>query len=154
MGGGVRCRGGGIASLLGVLRDHGEAVEYDLLRCGLRLDWLGTPRLSWHDLSVLVRHAQRGTAIYAALTGAESLRTPELELLRSLEHTARVLVWQQTRDGERGRNFPKPAGLPWDDPDPSRPDEMSLAETFAFLGWEISDEVAAWLAQQPESQAN
>lgn len=33
-------------------------------------------------------------------------------LLRSVEHAARVLVWQRTKDGARGLNEPRPVQTP------------------------------------------
>lgn len=33
-------------------------------------------------------------------------------LLRSIEHSARVLVWQRTKDGAKGVNEPKPVQTP------------------------------------------
>lgn len=133
MAGGVRGRGGGIASLLGVLRDHGEAVEYDLLRCGLRLDLLGSEHFTWHDFGVVVRQAQPDSALYKALTGNEWQRTSELEFLRMMEHSLRVLAWQN--GGGKGE-WPEPIALPWDPPRADRPDSMEWDEAFEWLGWE------------------
>lgn len=61
-----------------------------------------------------------------------------MDLLRSIEHSLRVLRWQQTRDGARGRNAPEPLALPWD-PEPEgaiRGDAMTLDEAASWLGWE------------------
>lgn len=41
-------------------------------------------------------------------------RTPEVDLLREVEHGVRVLAWQQTKDGSKGRNAPERLALPWD----------------------------------------
>ena len=38
---------------------------------GLRLQWLGTRRLTWHDLLVVVRHSPRSSALYRAQVGQE-----------------------------------------------------------------------------------
>lgn len=58
---------GGILGLVGFLREHGGAVEYQLLTLGLRLEWLGTDRLSWRDLWVVVTQAPPGSAIHRAV---------------------------------------------------------------------------------------
>ena len=85
---GVRDRRGGIASLRGVLGEHSEAVEYDLLRLGQHIDDLGTPALSWRDLWVVVTCAQPDTATFKALN-PDWQHTLEVEFLRSIEYTNR-----------------------------------------------------------------
>lgn len=131
---------GGIGSLRGVLRDHSEAVEYDLLRLGKHIDDLGTPALSWRDLWVLVTCAQPDTATFKALN-PEWQHTLELEFLRSIEYTNRWNQWAQTADAAKKRptDVPKPAPLPWDDPKPrgddAKPTAVSIDEMNAFLGW-------------------
>lgn len=37
--------------------------------------------------------------------------TPEVQMLREMEHTLRVLKWQRTDDGAKARNYPKPIPL-------------------------------------------
>lgn len=136
---GVRCYGGGIGSLRGVLRDHSGAVEYDLLRLGKHIDDLGTPDLSWRDLWVLVTCAQPDTATFKALN-PDWQHTLELELLRSIEYTNRWLQWAKTEDAAKKRptDVPKVAPLPWDPKprlDETKPTAVSIAEMNAFLGW-------------------
>ena len=130
MAGGVGHRSGGIVSLLGVLRDHGEAVEYDLLRCGLRREWLGSEQLTWRDLSVIVRQAQPDTALYKAMAGDRWPRTTELELLRMIERGVRVLAWQQ---GRPGQPYPELIEMPWDEPAVPRPDEQDFDAVVASM---------------------
>lgn len=62
-------------------------------------------------------------------------RTPEIDLLRELEHSLRVLIWQNT--GNRNSAVPERIPLPWDPaPDGTiEGDRMSLEEADAFLGW-------------------
>lgn len=43
-------------------------------------------------------------------------RNLEVDLLRTVEHGVRVLAWQQTVDASKGRNYPDPLRLPWDEP--------------------------------------
>lgn len=134
---GVRRDAGGIAGLVGVLRDHREAIEYDLLRIGLRLDHLGTRRLTWRDLLVMVRKAQPESALYKSMN-PQWQRTHELSMLQSMEFTLRWLQWAKTSDGHNGRNVPEPSYLPWDDrPDDGsiRGDVMDVDEAADWLGW-------------------
>ena len=102
---------------------------------------LGSERLTWHDLGVLIRQAQPESAVYKALTGDEWQRSPELEFLRSIEHSLRVLAWQNS--GGKGVDYPEPIRLPWDEPAAERPDAMDLDEVFAFLGWDKPRELTA-----------
>lgn len=124
-------------ALVDAVDEHAEAVEYDLMRCGARLrDW-PDGGVSWRDLWVLIRQAQPGSAVYKALT-PHWQRTPELQLLQSVELSLRVLAWQQTADGQKGRNAPEPAWLPWDEKpedDAIRGDAMTVDEALDWLGW-------------------
>ena len=135
---GFRGRGGGIAGLLGVVRDHEGAVRHDSLRCGLRLDELGSERFTWADLSALVHHAQPDSAIYKALTGDDWPRSYEVEFLRRIEFLLQVLTWQGA-DGKGDK--PEPVPLPWDEPAEQQPDAMDLDEVFEFMGWERPKEL-------------
>jgi hypothetical protein len=143
--GSVRHRRGGIASLRGVLREHSEAVEYDLLRLGRHVDDLGTPALSWRDLWVIVSHAQPDTATFKALN-PDWQHTLEVEFLRSIEYTNRWAQWAQTADAtgdtpkpskKKPRNVPVPVPLPWDPVVKEEPKltAVSIAEMNKFLGW-------------------
>ena len=65
-------------------------------------------------------------------------RTPEVDLLREVEHDLRVLAWQQTEAGSKGRDVPERIPLPWD-PAPDdliQGDVMALDELDAWLGWD------------------
>lgn len=66
-------RAGGIFGLLDLVDEHREAIEFELLVIGRRLDELSTASLSWRDLFVLVRRWQMtpGNAFAAAVHGAE-----------------------------------------------------------------------------------
>lgn len=135
MAGGVRCDAGGIGGLVRLLREHGEAVEYDLIRLGLRLAWLGTSALSWRDLLVIVRQCGPDTALWRA-DPQRAVQTVEVDLLRSIQHSTRILVWQNTRDGAAGRNEPEPIWFPWERTrDEYAGDVMPLDELKSRLGW-------------------
>ena len=120
-------------ALLGLLEEHGDAVEYDLIGLGLRLRDFPSAALSWRDLLVIVRHAPATSAIVRALD-PNWQRTPEVDLLREVEHGVRVLAWQQTRDGSKGRNAPERLRLPWDAVETDRPDSYEWDDLAAALG--------------------
>lgn len=104
--------GGGIAGLVELIEQHGEAVEYDLIALGLRLEWLGTKRLSWRDLWVILRQAHRGSALYRAEIGADHSWGLAEQLLAALVDEARTLMWSKTKDAKKGRNRPRPLPRP------------------------------------------
>lgn len=104
----VRGRVGGIAGLCRLLREHGGAVRRDLLCAGLRLEWLGTERLTWIDLRDFVAWAPRDSAISRA-TNPRWWVTEEVAFLRLVERQLRVLAWQQTKDGQAN----PPRNAPW-----------------------------------------
>lgn len=63
--------------------------------------------------------------------------TLEQRLLWSAEFSLRVLRWQQTGDGHKNRNQPKPFPLPGDEPEHAFADvtPMTVADMNDFLGW-------------------
>ena len=78
----------------------------------------------------MVAHLPPDSAVWRA-SNPHWQRTPEIDLLRMVEHGVRVLAWQQTKDAERGRNFPEAIRLPWDEP--ARlwtPDVLTFDEDF------------------------
>lgn len=144
MAGRLERHGGGIAGLLKLLRDEKqrEAIEYDLIALGLRLDWLGTAALSWRDLLVIVRQARPGGAIYAQLGGEAARWGLSEQLLAEIIDTARILVWQQTKDGQDGVNQPQPLPRPGVKVDEGR------------IGTEARsiEDMQAWLAERNPNQ--
>lgn len=108
---GVGHHRGGIAGLVRLLREHGEAIEYDLIALGLRRDWLGTPALSWRDLLVITRQTPQGTALHRAVNGERSDWTLPVALLADIYDVLNAANWQ--RSGGKGRR-PKPWPRPKD----------------------------------------
>jgi hypothetical protein len=111
VGRGVAGVAGGIAGLRRFLREHGGAVERDLFCAGRSLDDLGTSRLTWRELLVFVEHAPTDSAIgrAAIVRGPDDWITPEIQMLRELEHKIRVLAWMQTADAalQNPQNYPE-----------------------------------------------
>lgn len=101
---------GGIEGLLQLIDEHGEALEYDLIRLGLRLDDLGTERLSWRDLLVIVQHSPRDSALARDLLGDDALWGVTEHLLASLLDAVQMGNWQ--RGGKPHAPKPKPVRRP------------------------------------------
>jgi hypothetical protein len=103
--------GGGIAGLSALLGEFGEAIRYDLLTVGLRLDDLGTSDLSWTDLKAVIVHSPPGSAFQRARHGEYATWTAETHLLAVIADALRIGNWQRT-GSKRGR--PKPIPRPTD----------------------------------------
>lgn len=138
---------GGILGLLKLLDEHQEAVEYDLITMGLRLEDLGHS-LQWRDLIVIIRQAQPGSAIYRA-------RNPyhEWTLARQLQvaqiNDARRLAWLYTAAHSK-RRPPEPEFIrfPWD-ATASGDAEVIKGDTF-----ESAQDAADWYAERFPERAD
>lgn len=139
MAGGLRDRPGGIAGLVQLLTEHGEAIEYDLLALGLRLDWLGSPDLTWRDLHVIISQAPAGSAIVRACVPSAVFGSTD-RLLLLIELRIRQLTWALgggkgvaprllELPGDESQQMPDDATATW------RPEPVTIDEMNARLGW-------------------
>lgn len=131
MGPRLQHRAGGIFGLVAFLREHGEAVEYHLLTLGLRLDELGSGRLSWRDLWVVCSQAPPGSAIHRSVD-------PERAAWASGESNAWLLalVADALADGNWQRQGKPNARKP--DPVP-RPGEKKKGAVFGSEPIKVSE---------------
>lgn len=125
-------------ALVDLVDEHPGALNYDLMRCGVRLrDWPDNG-VTWGDLLDVVEQAQPDSATYKALN-PEWVQTVDTDLLRSMETSLRWLVWAKTADGLKGRNQPQPFLFPWEQ-DPTDAaitgDAMTFAEAADWLKWD------------------
>ncbi|MDO8308561.1 MAG: hypothetical protein Q7V58_09450 [Actinomycetota bacterium] len=110
MDGGLEGHPGGIQGLLNLLDEHQEAIEYDLIVLGLRLAWLGSPRLTWRDLAVIIRHSPRTSALAGAVNGDETAWSITDHLLAGVTDLLALANWQ--RSGKKSAPRPKPLPRP------------------------------------------
>jgi hypothetical protein len=115
-------------------------VEFDLIdRLGWFLRDVGVT-FTWHDLWVFTRHLPYESALARSLFGADYEWRLKEQILAGISDSLRVLVWQQTADGHKGKNQPKPMPRPGIEPDEDQTtygkDAVSIEEMNAFLGWE------------------
>ncbi|MEU0675482.1 hypothetical protein ABZ330_21825 [Streptomyces sp. NPDC006172] len=111
----LRHGAGGIAGLVGLLREHGEAVEADLREhYGVRLsdlfarDASGRCLLTWRELGVLVRQLP-GTARTRLALGDEDGLWGLAEQLQALQVDAlRVANWQRANEGLKPHEQSRP----------------------------------------------
>lgn len=104
---------GGIAGLCCLLADHAEAIEFDLLTMGLRLDDLGTLALSWRDLYVIVHSLGPSSALMRKVQPELAAWASGMVLADLLAHAVDLLAggnWQ--RAGKRTAPKPKPIPRP------------------------------------------
>lgn len=102
-----RSRGpGGRLGLLTLLHEHREAVEYECIRLGLRLRWLGTERLTWRDLGVLVKFVPPDSPLARAIEPARSAWGLQEQLLAGIFDVLRFANW--SGKGDKPKPLPRP----------------------------------------------
>lgn len=124
-----------LAAVQWLIDIHADALEYELIRNGVRLRWLGSPLLSWQDVWLIAANAPAGSRL-ASLLDERNTWTPTDWWLRSIEYSLRWLMWAKTKDGQRNRSKPKPAPAPGDGTPKKRDPEltgMSKTELRAYL---------------------
>lgn len=151
---------GGIAGLVDLIDQHGEAIDADLRHYypGTRLADLFTGKLTFRELASMIRNLPGdGTALWRshrramkdsptpvkAVDPPADYWTPERMLLAGIDDNLRVLAWQNTADGHKGRNYPAPIPRPGV-ADPSkdamkRGTPLSVAELRALLSDGLDD---------------
>lgn len=140
----LRSHRGGILSLKRLINEHGEAIEADLIDRGLRLRWVGTPRLTWRDLHVIVKHLLPDSALVRSMNPDWHWDLTN-QLLAEAVDTLHWLKWSKTK----GAHSKPPHGMPDRIPRPGvesnadviKFDVMSFDEAMDWLGWEREMEV-------------
>jgi len=130
---------GGIAWLTGVIDDHRSAIEFDLIKLGLRLRWLGTDLLTWRDLLVIVQNTFTDTALYRAMNPDSWQWSLSDHLLAVVADAVITGNWMQSKDGQRNRNRPKPIPRPGQEPQDKTygSGALELDEMADWLGWNV-----------------
>lgn len=127
---------GGIRSLRQLLVEYSEAVEYDLITLGLRLDDLGTERLSWRDLKVIVKRMPPDRSALSADRYPDDFGwTLANHLIAEAVDSLRLQLWAETKDGQKNRNRPKPIPRPGRRPEKFGKKPLELDKMRDWLGW-------------------
>lgn len=121
-----------LTTLAWLIREHREAVEYELIRHGQRLRWMGSRGLSWRDVWVICRSAPPKSPLAIALSPQMAWDTADY-LLADMADSLRWLVWAKTRDGSKNRNQPQPIPRPGRPGSKSDVQSMNVTEMKAFL---------------------
>lgn len=91
---------------------------------------------TYHHASVLVAQAPQGSRVLRRADEG-SAWNDATRLLHRIEHSARVLAWQRTKDGAKGRNKPKPLPEPGDVVPSREETEQSARDVAEALGIEV-----------------
>lgn len=130
---------GGIRGLIDLIESHGDALNADLLRVGLRLRWLDDPDQDFTlgDLSDFVQYASPDMAIYRALYPEESGWDITSQLVASVLDFLVMRTWAE--GGKKGR---KPKQIPR----PGVTDKET--RTIRSAATKTLDRMDAWLAKR------
>lgn len=124
---------GGILSLREVVREHSEAIEFDLIGMGLRLRDAGSLRFNWRDLWVVCRNLGRDSALYRAMNPDDDTSWSITDyLLAMVVDNSAARLWQA--GGGKGRR-PKPLPRP-SDSKKFKGDSLPAADMAEWLGWD------------------
>ena len=98
-----------------------SAIEADLVSAGYSFDDV-PERLPWRALFAFLDNLGPGSAFFRArlddpVKAAWIEAGPAPLLLSQAGYLLEILAWQQTKDGQKNRNRPKPWPTPWDGPD-------------------------------------
>lgn len=128
---------GGIAGLVRLIDEHGPAVEYDLIKLGLRLRQLGSDALSWRDLLVIVQHSGRDSALQASMDPENARWGLSDHLLAVIADAVIAGNWMQSKDGQKNRHRPKPIPRPGVEPEAKKfgGKAESMHAIRDWLGW-------------------
>lgn len=96
--------------------------------------------MSWVDLRAIVKYSPPDSALMREMD-PDWWITAEVRLTREIEHNTRVLGWLQSRDGSKGRNYPKRIMLTRaerEDADGIKPTAMTAREMNEWLGGDFA----------------
>lgn len=129
-----------LMSLLATLDDEGarEAIESDLIDKGLRLRWVGSDSLAWHELYAVIKNLGHGTAFHRYHNPEHQEWDIYAMLLADVVDTLRAANWQRAND--RKSNYPKPIPRPGVEPDTQKfgGKPVSIEEMNELLGWNMN----------------
>lgn len=109
----------GILGLADVLRDHGGAVEADLIDRGFRLRWIGEEDFTIRDVLTIIENLPGESALARKLNPDSWMWSHTDHLLALVYDRLAEHNWMISRDGQRNVNRPKPLPRPGIEPDNS-----------------------------------
>jgi hypothetical protein len=131
---------GGIVGLLDFVEDHRQAVEFELIKLGLRWDDIGTARLRWSLLLAIVQQSGLDSAIARDVHGALAIQWAPIlpQLIAALIDTTSVTNFYLRQLGGDERATP-PEPFPRPGVEPKVPEwsgtPRTMEEMDQLLGW-------------------
>ena len=97
-------------SLAALIREHGEAFEYDLIRLGVRLRDAPSPELNWRDLWVIARRSGRDSELYREMNPEDDTSwSVDTYLLAQLVDNTSWQIYQANKGkGTKPKPLPRP----------------------------------------------
>ena len=136
MAGGRGGNDGGILGLCDLVEEFSEAVEYDLIKHGLRLRDLGSVAFTWRDFKVILSQQKPDESALWLGKNPDHIWGLQEFLQAEMVDVLRSLFWAKTKDGAKNRNRPKPVERPGARPERIGKKPLPL------------DEMAVWLAER------
>jgi hypothetical protein len=147
---GLRRHVGKIRGLAEVLRDHPEAVRYDLLALGLHVDDLGE-NLSWLDLEAVISQGPSTSAIARALYGEDALWGLQEQLLAAaVDRLSWALYQNGGGKGSKPKPIPRPGTRPKKTTTARRFDSMTIEEYERRYAERLAKNAAKQPAPEPQ----
>lgn len=97
---------GKIASIQRLIEKHSDAVEFDLIKLGLRLRDCPSESFNWRDLWVIVTNAPQDSSTFSAVNTDAAGWTKTNMLLADIADATSWLVWAKTKAASKGGTPP------------------------------------------------
>ena len=97
-------------SLVQLIRDHAEALEFDLIKLGLRLRDAGSLAFNWRDLMVICRRLGRDSELYREMNPGDDVSwSVDTYLLAQLVDNSAWQIYQANHGkGTKPKPVPRP----------------------------------------------
>ena len=104
---------GGVLSLLALIDEHGEALEFDLIALGLRLRDCPSPEFNWRDLFVVCRYLGRDSMLYASMNPDDDTSWSVTDYLLAMvaDNTSFRLYQAAGGKGKKPKPVPRPGDV-------------------------------------------
>ena len=104
---------GGVLSLLALIDEHGEALEFDLIALGLRLRDCPSPEFNWRDLWVVCRRLGRDSELYKSTNPDDDTSWSVTDYLLAMvaDNTSFRLYQAAGGKGKKPKPVPRPGDV-------------------------------------------
>ena len=119
-------------SLVQLSREHSEALEFDLIKLGLRLRDAGSLEFNWRDLWVICRRLGRDSELYKSMNPDDDTSWSVTDYLLAMvaDNTAFRLYQAAGGKGKKPKPVPRPG-----DVKRYGGDALPVADMQEWLGW-------------------